>query len=200
MQAVVACLATLLIRLLRLTWRVRLVGPDPEYASGPLIFCFWHGRQAGLLAHPRPRTVVVLSSLSRDGSLQTRILTRLGFRVVRGSSSRGGAAGLKALVDAVRGGADAAFALDGPRGPAGVPKPGAIAAARQTGASLIPMTSRASRAWVFDEAWDRYRLPKPFARVELARAAAIPVGGARADDLDAAVTGALAELERQAPC
>ncbi|MFO8074471.1 MAG: lysophospholipid acyltransferase family protein [Polyangia bacterium] len=172
-RALLAWLASALIRILRLTWRVRLVGEDPDYESGPLVFCFWHGRQAGLLAHPRPRPVAVLSSLSRDGRLQAGILGALGFEVVSGSSSRGGAAGLKTLVGIVGHGADAAFAVDGPRGPLHRVKPGALALARRTGAKLVPITSRASRAWVFARAWDRYLLPKPFAEVTISRGAAL---------------------------
>lgn len=176
-----AFFAALLIRLLKLTWRVRIVGPVPEPADRPLVFCFWHGRQAGLFAYPRPRPLAVLSSLSRDGELQAKILSWLGLTVFRGSSSRGGAAGLKALVGALRDGADAAFAVDGPRGPLHRVKPGAVLAAQQSGASLVPITARASRVWVFDKAWDKYQLPKPFARVEIVRGTSIPVDRIGAD-------------------
>ena len=78
--------------------------------------------------------------------------------------------------------------MDGPRGPLHRVKPGAILAAQQSGAALVPITARASRAWVFERAWDRYQLPKPFARVEIVRAAAIPVAGL-------AVEAAARELE-----
>ncbi len=145
------------------------------------MFCFWHGRQAGLFAHPRRRPVAVLSSLSRDGSLQARILSLLGFVVLRGSSSRGGAAGLKALVGEVQSGSDAAFAVDGPRGPAFEVKPGAVLTARETGGILIPITTRASRFWRFSRAWDDYQLPKPFARVEIERGGPIPVSKSDAE-------------------
>lgn len=188
MTSLLALLGSLLIRLLRLTWRVTLAGPDPPYDDGPIVFCFWHGAQAGLLAHPRPRPVTVLSSHSRDGELQARILTRLGFVVHRGSSSRGGARGLKEIIGEIAGGADAAFAVDGPRGPLHEVKPGALAAAKAAGASVVPITTRASRFWTFDKAWDRYRLPKPFARVELVRGE--PLGpGAFAEDLERALEG-----------
>ena len=192
-RVLLAVLATWILRLLRSTWRIRLAGPEPRYDSGPLVFCFWHGRQSGLLAHPRPRPVAVLASGSADGALQARILGRLGFLVRRGSSSRGGAAGLKALVDAVRGGADAALAVDGPRGPLGLVKPGAVALARRTGARLVPITFRAARAWVFPRAWDRYLLPKPFAEVEIVRGPPLPVG--QLDD-----TALAAALEALDPC
>jgi hypothetical protein len=152
-----------------------------------VVFCFWHGRQSGLFAHPRPRPVAVLASLSRDGALQARILARLGFDVHRGSSSRGGAAGLMSLIGALREGADAAFAVDGPRGPLHVAKPGALLAARASGAAVVPISVRASRAWVFERAWDRYALPKPFAAVDLVRGEALEADVATAGQVGRAI-------------
>jgi lysophospholipid acyltransferase (LPLAT)-like uncharacterized protein len=193
LKALAALFGVVVIRLLRATWRVRLTGPAPPYRDGPVVFCFWHGRQAGLFAHPRPRPVAVLASRSRDGALQARILARLGFDVHRGSSSRGGASGLMSLVRAVRGGADAAFAVDGPRGPSHSAKPGAILAARAAGAAIVPVTVRASRQWVFAKAWDGYALPKPFADVELVRGAAMNAESASPE----AVAAAIDALDRQ---
>ena len=189
LRALVALIAAAAVRLLSATWRVRLLGPAPPYDAGPVVFCFWHGHQAGLFAHPRPRPVAVLASLSRDGALQARILARLGFDVHRGSSSRGGAAGLKSLIDALKRGADAAFAADGPRGPKHRAKPGAILAARAAGAAIVPITVRASRLWVFAKAWDEYALPMPFASVEIVRGGALPAATAEPDDLTAAIDG-----------
>ncbi|MBN2716501.1 MAG: hypothetical protein JXX14_11660, partial [Deltaproteobacteria bacterium] len=55
----------------------------------------------------------------------------------------------------------------GPKGPFHLAKPGAIKAAWQTGAVLVPVSSVASRAWVLKKSWDRYTLPWPFARVTI---------------------------------
>ncbi len=121
--------------------------------------------------------LVVLVSLSRDGAMQARALSLQGFRVVRGSSSRGGAGGLAQLVHTMkRDGADAAFAVDGPRGPRGGVKPGAVAAARATGAVLVPLTGRVHRGLVFRRAWDRFALAWPFTRVEVVLGAPIDPG------------------------
>lgn len=177
MQVLLSLLAVGLIRLLRLTWRVTLVGEPPDLTGPPLIFCFWHGDQAGLFAHPRTRPAAVLASRSRDGALQAKILIRLGFRVRRGSSSRGGAAGLIGLIEEMKAGADVLFAVDGPRGPRHEIKPGAIHLAQTMNTHLVPLSAKASSAWVFHKAWDRYTLPKPFAKVVIRRGPAIsPVG------------------------
>lgn len=174
---------------------MRLVGPEPEFGPRPLIVCFWHGRQVGLFAHHRPRPVVVLASLSRDGTLQARILKQLGFEVLRGSSSRGGTVGLKGMVDAIKRGRDAVFAVDGPRGPAFQVKPGAVLAAEATNGILIPMTTRASSAWTFARAWDNYQLPKPFAKVEVVRGDPIAMQPGGVEEARIALERALNRLE-----
>lgn len=135
----------------------------------PWVLAFWHGTQWPLLAWHRRRRTVVLVSLSRDGSMQARALAVQGLEVVRGSSSRGGVRGLATLVRAMRrSGADAAFAVDGPRGPRGIVKGGAIVAARAAGAVLVPMAGVVHRGIVLQSAWDRFAIAWPFTRVDVA--------------------------------
>jgi lysophospholipid acyltransferase (LPLAT)-like uncharacterized protein len=149
------------------TLRVHVI-VDPALESvvhRPWVFSFWHGTQWPLLAWPRRRRTVVLVSHSSDGALQARALRAQGFEVVRGSSSRGGARGLAALVRCMRAGSDGAFAVDGPRGPYGMVKGGAIVAARASGGVLVPMGGGITRGVVFHRAWDRFRVAWPFTRV-----------------------------------
>jgi lysophospholipid acyltransferase (LPLAT)-like uncharacterized protein len=151
------------------TLRVRVVahpGLD-AVAERPWVLAFWHGTQWPLLAWRRRRRTVVLVSLSRDGSMQARALALQGLRVVRGSSSRGGVRGLAAVVRAMRNGADAAFAVDGPRGPRGVVKGGAVVAARAARAVLVPMAGSVRSGIVLDRAWDRFAIAWPFSRVDV---------------------------------
>ena len=153
------------------TLRVRVViHPDLAKASDRAwVLAFWHGTQWPLLAWRRRRRTVVMVSHSRDGMLQARALAIQGLRVVRGSSSRGGARGLAALVDVMRREPiDAAFAVDGPRGPREVAKGGAIVAARATGAVVVPMAGAVRRGVVLRRAWDRFAVAWPFTRVDVA--------------------------------
>jgi lysophospholipid acyltransferase (LPLAT)-like uncharacterized protein len=160
-----------LARLWLATLRVRVV-VHPELAKASdraWVLAFWHGTQWPLLAWRRRRPTVVLVSHSRDGMLQARALAIQGFRVVRGSSSRGGARGLAALVDVMRREPiDAAFAVDGPRGPREVAKGGAIVAARATGAVVVPMAGAVRRGVVLRRAWDRFAVAWPFTCVDVA--------------------------------
>ena len=170
-SAIRACAGLVLgviVRLWLATLRVD-VRMDPslhDLGGRPWVLSFFHGTQWPLLAWHRRRPTVVLVSLSLDGVIQSRALRVLGLDVVRGSSSRGGARGLAALVRVLRaGGADAAFAVDGPRGPYGVAKGGARLAARSVDGVLVPMGAACARATVLMRAWDRFGIAWPFSRV-----------------------------------
>jgi lysophospholipid acyltransferase (LPLAT)-like uncharacterized protein len=169
----------LVARLWLWTLRVRvevhpsLLGDDA--AQVPWVLSFFHGTQFPLLAWKRRRKTAVMVSLSKDGAKQARALSLLGFDVVRGSSSREGARGLAALVRMVRReGRDVAFAVDGPKGPYGVPKPGAAFVAGRVGGWLVPMGSAMARGKVFARAWDRFGLPWPFTAVAVVLGAPLP--------------------------
>jgi lysophospholipid acyltransferase (LPLAT)-like uncharacterized protein len=141
---------------------------DPALDLGdarPFVLCFWHGDQLPLFRWKRRRATVALVSLSPDGQMQARALRRQGLEVERGSSTRAGARGLMAIVTRLRAGHDAAFAVDGPRGPRHRVAPGARAAAELSGGVLVPMGVAAPRAWVLAKTWDQFRIPLPFSRV-----------------------------------
>ena len=174
----------LVARLWLATLRVEIHGEAAlRGADGrPWILCFFHGTQFSLLAWPRRRKTVALVSHSSDGVLHASALRFQGFEVVHGSSSRGGARGLAAVIRRLRQGRDAAFAVDGPRGPYGVVKAGALAAARASGGLLVPMGSSARHAWVARHAWDRFTLPYPFTRIVVTFGSPIDPGVSGARD------------------
>lgn len=188
-----AWLLTLAVRLLVRTLRVTFVGPSPASLPHPCVYAFVHGRQVPLLRWPRSRTAV-LASLSRDGRLQARVMRRFGFEVLDGSSSRGGARALAGALDRLRGGVDLALAVDGPRGPRGVVKPGAVYLASRAGATLIPMSSACVRAWRLRRTWDGFALPRPFSRVVVAVGEPLAVSG---DVPVEQLEGVRAALERE---
>ena len=113
---------------------------------------------------------MVLVSPHRDGQLITRVIEHLGFRTARGSSTRGGEAGMREMLTAGRKGWPIAITPDGPRGPAEVLKPGLVFLSDHLGRRIVPIGTSASRSWVFDS-WDRFRVPLPFARVSITHAA-----------------------------
>ncbi len=155
-------LLALAVRALAATWRVER---PPWPAPGPCVVAFWHGEQLPMIALHRGLGLCGLASRSKDGALVAATLTRLGYRVVRGSSSRGGAEALVQSRTALREGASPAFAVDGPRGPAGAVAPGAEALARAAQVPVVygVVTAAGWRA----RSWDRFLVPWPFARVRV---------------------------------
>ena len=163
-------LGTGLVAGLFLTTRVERSG-EHHYlqfreAGQPIMFVFWHGQLLPLIHYHRHEGIVVLVSEYDDGEYVTRVLHRNGFDTVRGSSTRGGRMGLKGLVRAARQGRDLAVTPDGPTGPPGVLKPGALAAAQMAGLPVVPIALSASSGWHF-KSWDSFLLPKPFSRIRI---------------------------------
>jgi lysophospholipid acyltransferase (LPLAT)-like uncharacterized protein len=129
-----------------------------------LIFAHWHGRLLPLSYHHRGRGLGPIISRSGDGEYIARIVRHWGYTPVRGSSSRGGSQALREMLRLARAGRMLVFTPDGPRGPRAEVKSGVLIAAQLTGLPIVPASSAASRAWWFG-GWDRFLVPKPFARV-----------------------------------
>lgn len=158
----------MLLRSTRFFWRIDL-SEKPEDTHTPHLYAHWHGDELMLLPVFAHRNYAVMSSRSRDGERMSRLLQSLGYFVVRGSSSRGGAGGLKGLIDAVKTRRlNAAVAVDGPRGPVFEVKPGILALAQATALPIVAASGAANRAWRFPRAWNQTYVPKPFSRCVLA--------------------------------
>ncbi len=166
------------VGLLAATWRFHVQGWEHVVAARatgrPVIYVLWHSRILPLLYHRRREGMALLISRHRDGGYLAELSERWGYRVVRGSSRRGGDVGLLGLVRYLRQGAEVALTPDGPRGPAERMKPGALAAAQHASALVIAAGARASSAW-WIQSWDRFCVPRPFARVEIAYGAPLAV-------------------------
>jgi lysophospholipid acyltransferase (LPLAT)-like uncharacterized protein len=160
---VVPLLVALLLRVLDATLRYEEICEEGGHADQPgdaSVWCFWHRclLPAACFFRGRPRTTLLISA-SFDGELIARTIERMGYETVRGSSSRAGAGGLRALARAIRDGATAVIPGDGPRGPRYVLKPG--------------VTKLPQRAWVM-RSWDALLVPKPFSRVVMVWGRPVP--------------------------
>ena len=193
-----------LVRLLGLTWRYRVRGDEElralRAARQPIVFALWHGQMLPLLYHHRGEGVTVLISEHGDGELIARIAMRLGFRTVRGSTSRGAARALLGLVRELEDGHDLALTPDGPRGPEKTFAPGTLIVAQRSGAPIIPAVAVARAGWRL-RSWDRFLIPRPFTRVTIAYGPSMRIDAASARDAAsgaALVRDAMVELEARA--
>ena len=166
-----ARLAWIMLNFLGRTVRLREVGADNyrklEEAGKGYIFTLWHGRMFIPIFVQRKRGIVAMVSQHTDGEIIARAVEMLGYRTVRGSSTRGGGKALREMVKLIKAGANGAMMPDGPRGPKGDFKEGSLILAQLTGAYLVPMTHACSKAKVFGS-WDNFMLVKPFSKVVVA--------------------------------
>jgi len=201
--------AALLLLTLGATWRIRrcnLRELDARFAAGErCIFAFWHARLLPLVFTHRWRSIAVLISRHRDGELIARIIGQLGFRTGRGSSTRGGEEGIRDMLRHAEERRLLALTPDGPRGPAEELKPGLVYLASRTGFPVVPVATASSHAWQLDS-WDRFRIPRPFARVVVAYGAPIAVPASLPDEeletwrvrIEAAIRDLTAQVDRLA--
>lgn len=157
----------LLIYLLGRTLRIDWVGEEnlnsARKGNRSVIYAFWHGRMLILAYSHRRRGAHVLISQHRDGEFIARIISRLGFVCVRGSTTRGGSKAIFEMCEKAACGYDLAVTPDGPRGPGFQVHPGTIYVAQRSGMPIVPITNSAQKRWSLSS-WDRFIIPKPFSR------------------------------------
>ncbi len=154
----------ILLYLLGRSWRISRIRPKTGIKGNSVLFAFWHGLQLPLMVTHRNMGIHLLISKSRDGSLVSTVCENLGFRTVRGSSSRGGTSAARELVSTLREGEVAAVTPDGPRGPACVVKKGVSLISKRAEVPVVPYGVSAFPA-VRLKSWDSFMIPLPFARL-----------------------------------
>jgi len=195
-------LAALIVRAIYLTQRVEILGLEtlqPSWQQGErFVFCFWHDQLLEMIKGYRGPGIRILISASKDGELITRVMRCFGHDAVRGSSSKGGRAAVRQMLQLAEQPFDLAFTPDGPRGPRHVLKPGVAQVAMATRRGVVPTAFVSSRGFRF-RSWDRFLLPFPFARV--AWSFAVPLYVRDGEDVEAfslRINEAIDENQRQA--
>jgi lysophospholipid acyltransferase (LPLAT)-like uncharacterized protein len=132
----------------------------------PVIFVIWHQHIFFCIYFFKNKNICPLISLSEDGELVAQIAMDFGMHPIRGSSSRGGAKAFLQLIATIKNTQrDVLITADGPKGPLREVKDGVILLAQKTGSAIIPVAWTASRQRVFENTWDKFRIPKLFSRI-----------------------------------
>src|ERR1700720_2480598 len=177
---IIAAVVYSVIRMLGPTLRYEVLGwqhAERVYAARKqCIWSFWHRVIIPAAWWARDRGMVVMNTTAFDGQWTRKVIEWLGFGTAQGSSSRGGLRGLAVMAKRLEEGVDAAFTIDGPRGPRYIAKPGPVMLARRSGRLIILFHIGLERAWTLNKTWDLFQIPKPFTRAVLVIAAPIAVG------------------------
>lgn len=163
-------LITVLTRAICATLRLRVENEararEAIQGHAGVILVTWHGRTLIPLDAFRHRGYWVLISLSRDGDVIAHSFRRNGFRVIRGSTGRRGAAATREALAALKGGGHLVLSPDGPRGPNQKAQAGAVYLAQRSGCPILPGGFSAAPRWLLNS-WDRHMIPRPFGRAAM---------------------------------
>lgn len=164
-----------LLALLFWTCRIQIKGVEQfcEYiAKEKTILMLWHNQIALvpfiLFKYTPPKIqFTALVSASRDGDILSNII----HSYKNGNTLRVPHLGrYQALKNIIRHVEERQSIMiitpDGPRGPIYKIKPGIVVAALETQAYIFSLNWEADRYWEF-KTWDRFRLPKPFSKLEI---------------------------------
>jgi hypothetical protein len=166
-----------------------------------LIYTFWHREIFSACWFWRKRGIVVMTSRNFDGEYIARIIRMHGYGAARGSSTYGASRALAEMAECLRKGRDAAFTIDGPRGPRYVAKRGSVLLSKATGAAILCFHIALRRAYVFRRAWDLTQFPHPFSRAAVFIAPPIVVSPQASEEEQVGklqeVQSALDELRRE---
>ena len=161
-------------------WKVEgLEHVDPLLAGDkPMVVAAWHrtlflfpifetrfARKWPKRSHP---TVIIVSN-SKHGNVTNRASRMLGLHIVRGSTARkdrrkekGGVAGARAALKALKQNAAVCMTIDGPRGPAEYVPVEPVKLAQQAGVAVMTLGMSAGGKRL--STWDGMLLPLPFSR------------------------------------
>ena len=147
------------LRSLRISW-----GNSVDM-SVPGILALWHADLFAATAAFRKSGLVAFISPSTDGDILAQIALDLGYKVIRGSSSEK-TLEIRRALKLLRQGNSCAMALDGPKGPAGIEKPGTRWLAQKAHVPIWKFEVRYG-AHVTLHSWDKAKIPLPMSKLTI---------------------------------
>ncbi|MFN3693375.1 MAG: lysophospholipid acyltransferase family protein [Ignavibacterium sp.] len=130
------------------------------------VLAFWHSTMLLPWYVHRNQNFAALTSLSKDGDLLARQLKSWNYKVVRGSSSKGGDVALGIMVDLAKNKYSVAITPDGPRGPVRKFKAGAVITAKRSGIPLV-LAGVGFQKKKKLKSWDSFEVPKFFSKAKI---------------------------------
>ncbi len=135
----------------------------PE-ADSNSVYIFWHSKMlVGWWLFKNNKSAALVSQ-SKDGDILNNILTKWKYNVVRGSNSKGSREALTQMINLVKQSYSAVITPDGPRGPAGEIKNGALIISNKCSVPVIPVRITYSKKKILENSWDKFEIPLPFSK------------------------------------
>nr|WP_307775169.1 lysophospholipid acyltransferase family protein [uncultured Cetobacterium sp.] len=190
-----------ILKMISKTMKIEIIKSSKIKDNESYVCGFWHnklvGASLGLINLTDKKAV--LASPSKDGELISVPLEKLGFTLVRGSSGRDSIKSVLQLIKLIKEGYSAGTPLDGPKGPIYQVKPGMLYLAQKSGKAILPVGVAFSNKWIFEKAWDKFQMPKPFSKMIciIGDPITIPENANKEDYLDI-VRDELLDLDRAA--
>ena len=134
----------------------------------PMLMCVWHGRLLFpcIWSKIRKHKPWIVASHHRDAQAIVNIFIKWGFKIIRGSTGKGGENVSNAMTNIFKEHSVKWIGVtnDGPKGPPLIAKKGSIQVAVKEGAHIVSITGSADKFWKFNT-WDKFILPKPFSNI-----------------------------------
>ena len=145
------------------------------------IYAFWHDQ---LLICPltwqSECEIKVLISKHRDGDIIARLISKLGFKAIRGSThksgktkNKGGLTSARQMIKSLKNGISIGISPDGPKGPRHKVSDGILSISRLSNSSILPVGIGFKKKWLLNT-WDKFIIPKPFNQITIIWGEAIP--------------------------
>jgi lysophospholipid acyltransferase (LPLAT)-like uncharacterized protein len=150
------------------TLKIQILSPglSPQKVSSRenQIYIFWHSKTFTILPYCRGSKSAILTLLDWKNLFYDALARGLGYGTVPVTSEARAALALKERLER---GFHIGLAVDGPRGPRGRMRPGALYLAAKTGRTVISVRVHAEKAFRLKDRWDHYEIPFPFSRVRI---------------------------------
>jgi hypothetical protein len=153
-----------LLLLLRKTLKFKVINQESS-DNIRCIYMFWHRNLLMMTLQRVYHGAAVMVSSSKDGELIAGPLWELGYIPVRGSSSFKGSSAMREMIK-ISQKISLAITPDGPKGPCYTCHPGLFQIAYLAKIPIVAVAVNADKEWQFNS-WDRFRFPKPFAKLTM---------------------------------
>lgn len=155
-------LAALLVLLIGLTFRYKI---RKRFHSNKVIYAFWHQNIIPLMYLHKFQNIVILISPSQDGELIAGPVSIIGYKPIRGSSSKKGTSAIRNMLKLSEK-YNLAITPDGPKGPLRKLKKGLLYLAYLSKKPIIPVRVKIEKKFVLNS-WDNFRIPKLFSKIKV---------------------------------